>query len=182
MKQISELKAKEIQEIHNLIKEMGFKIDKKSSNERIIVFYQGFRRFTLYGTNIKDQSYGLAMSFDLDKFLDKNYKIKTKHSTSLQELIYNQEKSHDEAFSRLRWKVLDYNNFTDFDYYSYNDDIDLELIFEVGIRDLEHVVVDDQVYEGEIGPIQSLLKEKRDDIIKELFSSEFIDYLNKLNQ
>ena len=181
MKQISELKSNQIKKIHNLIKNMNFKVDKKS-NDKVIFFSHGYRRFALYSTNIDDPIYGLSMSFDLDSFLKKNYKIKTKHSTSLQELIYNQEQSHDEAFQRLKWKVLEYYNFTDFDHYSFNDDIDLEMLFEVSIRDLKHVIVDDSVYEGEIGPINSLLTIKREDIIKDNLSLEFIKYLNDLNQ
>lgn len=181
MKQISDLRSNQVNKIHNLIKEMGYKIDKKSS-DKVIFFKKGFRNFTLYSTDISDDMYGLSMSFDLDGFLSKNYKIKTKHSTSLQELIYNQEQSHDEAFNKLKWKVTNYYNFTDFDYYSFNDDIDLELIFEVSIRDLNHVVIDDSVYEGDIGPIISLLTIERDTIIKNSLSQDFIDYLNYLNQ
>lgn len=181
MKQINELKHNQISKIKNLIEDMGFKVN-KNSNSKVIFFSQGYRLFSLYSTEINDPIYGLSMSFDLEKFLDKNYKIKTKHSTSLQELIYNQEQSHDEAFEELNWSVLEYNNFTDFDNHSFNDDIDLELIFEVSVRDLKHVIIDDSVYEGEIGPIKSLLSVERKSIIKELFSSDFFDYLKNLNQ
>ena len=181
MKQVSELRSNQITKIHKLIKEMGFKIS-KNSNDKVIFFNKGYRIFSLYSSNIEDPVYGLSMSFDLESFLNKNYKIKTKHSTSLQELIYNQEKSHDEAFQKLNWTVTDYYNFTDFDHHSFNDDIDLELIFEVSIRDLKHIVVDDNVYEGEIGPIRSLLTIKREELIDQVITKDFRDYLSSLNQ
>lgn len=180
MKKLSELKYNQIEKLKKLIREMGFKVSKKQNN-KLIFFSKGFREFTLYSTNIIDPEFGLTMSFDLDKFLDKNYKIKAKHSTSLQELIYNKEKSHEEAFKQLNWKVIQYYNFKDFDLYSFNDDIGFESLYEVSIRDLNHIIVDDNVYEGDMNTIISILKANRENIVMNNLSDEFITYINSLN-
>lgn len=180
MKQVKELKYNQIEKLKNLIKSMGFKLDRKK-NSNVIFFSKGFRDFSLYSSDLKDSEFGLTISFNLIEFLKKHYKIKTKHSISLQELVYNQELSNEDAFEQLNWEVLEYYNFKDFDLYSFNDDLDFEDIYQVSIRGLSHIIVDDSVYEGELNLIKSLLSVDRDSLIEENFSKEFIDYMNSLN-
>lgn len=168
IKELSEAKRNKIIE---LIKEAGFKILHKGNTR--IEFAKGYRLFTLNSTDTDDFEFGLTTSVDLEKFLKDNFKEKPKHSISLKEQLYKKEKQEslndiETAFKNLGWKVLFFYDSTSATLDKFNEDPLGDSLYEVSIRELSHVVLEEEVFEGDIAPLLAMAKKKPKDIFEEL--------------
>ena len=170
MKLIKDLNKKQVNSIIKNLEEDGFKVT-HSGKDRIS-FKKGLREFTLYSTDVDDSDYGLSTYPDLEKFLNTQYKIKSKHTTSLQDKIHEKNHSIDKACEILHWKISDCLSLNDFMYLSELDEPVAEIIYEVQIKSLDHLIVDDNVYEGDLSAIRLFIKQKSKDAFCYLAENE----------
>lgn len=177
-KLISEIAQKKKEEIVALLKEVGFKVNPKIDKK--ICFSLGFREFNLYSTDVKDTEFGLTTSINRDKFLKENYKEKTKHTISLRELIHNQEKSVEDACDKLGWEIKECKHLKDFELDDSTEEPLAEIIYEVDIRELPHIILDDEVFEGELEPLMALVSVNNIEAFKEIAGEALLNKIIKL--
>jgi hypothetical protein len=170
---IKNLSPKKLESLVNIIKEYGFKITNKGSKR--IEFAQGLRSFCLYSTDVDDSEFGLTTSFDIEQFLKLNYKEKPKHSISLKEYTQKQELSVEDGIEELNWEVTKSFNLNDFNYISFNEDPIAESLFQVNIRGLNHVILDEDVFEGDLDLIISFLLLSPKECLIQMQKSELIE-------
>ena len=178
MKKIKEYSKSELNKIIKFLEKNNFSVE---NNISYISFSNQFRYFNMYSNNINDLENGLTMSFDLDLFLKKYYKEKTKHTTSLNELLYNQEYYFDDACKKLGWKITEHYNFQEIDMMYFSDDIGFEHIYQVIIKDSPHIIIDDQVFEGELNSIKEIMsKDIKEVLIAITNNKNFLDELKEI--
>lgn len=182
---IKELSETKRNKIISLLKDAGFKIN--HHNEYRIEFSKGFRQFTLNSTETDDNEFGLTTSFDIESFLKENYKEKPKHSISLKEQLYKEKKQPQEslydiesAFKSLGWEVNNFYNYKDFSLETFNEDPLAESLYEVSIRELPHVIMDELVFEGELSPLIAMARKRPQEIFKELGLSPILNEIKKI--
>lgn len=169
IRELSQLKR---DKLVDLIVESGFKVTTVTNSR--IDFEKGFREFTLYSTDVDDQEGGLTTYPNLSKFLKKNYKHKSKHSISLKDKIMAESRSVEEACSLLKWKINDCHNLKDCDIDFNIEEPLAEILYEVQIKNLAHVIIDDEVYEGELRPLLSLGKLSSKEALSQMASGDMI--------
>ena len=177
-KLMSEVSLKKKEDIAQQLKNAGFTV--KPKLDKKITFSSGFREFNIYSTDVEDTEFGLTTSIYLDKFLKKNYKEKTKHTISLRELINNQEKSVEDACIKLDWIITDCKHLKDFETDDETEEPLAEIIYQVNIRDLPHIIIDDEVFEGELTPLISLISVNSIEIFKQMAGEELLNKIIKL--
>jgi hypothetical protein len=177
-KLMSEVPIKKKEEIAILLKEAGFRVNPKIDKK--ITFSSGFREFNLYSTDVVDTEFGLTTSINLDKFLKENYKEKTKHTISLRELIHNQEKSVEDACDKLEWEITDCKHLKDFEVDDETEEPLAEIIYQINIRDLAHIIIDDEVFEGELGPLMALISVNNIEAFKQMAGESLLNKIIKL--
>lgn len=180
IKELSEAKKNKIIE---LIKEAGFKILHKGNTR--IEFSKGYRFFTLNSTDTSDFEFGLTTGINLEKFLKDNFKEKPKHSISLKEQLYKKEKQEslndiETAFKNLGWTVTFFYDSTTATLDKFNEDPLGDSLYEVSIRDLSHVVLEEDVFEGDIAPILALTRKKPQEIFEELNLMNVLEKIKKI--
>lgn len=177
-KLLKELTDDQRTKIKELIVNSGFMID--VYNKTRIEFSHGFRKFTLQSLDLSDKEFGLAMSIDLDSFLKKNYIYKEKYSLNLQDKIETQSLLTDEACSVLNWVVVDHIPLDNIQMEEYSEDPVAENIYQVLIRNVNHIIVDDSVFEGNIGSLRQFISLKMEDFFKDKNLTSFVEQLKKI--
>lgn len=180
MKLIKELTKKQRSSIIKHLSSDGFKIT--HDGEDRISFKKGLREFSLYSTNVDDSDYGLSTYPNLEDFLKRKFKIKSKHTTSLQDKLYEKNYSIDRACKILHWSIEDCLSLNDFMYLSDLDEPVAEIIYEVQIKNLSHLIVDDQVYEGDLKAIRLFIQQKSKDafLLLSEHGKSILDEISKL--
>jgi len=175
MKLIENLSKSEKKLIINILEKDGF-TDIVNEN-RSILFKKGLRDFTLRSTNFKENSdTGLLLSFDLETFLKNNYQLKPKYTKSLLDKLDSQG-SVDAACDFLGWEVMSAKTMIT-DYKAWNAELDIDEIYEVRIRSINHVIVGDRVFEGDLSNLWGMISSNAKDLLN---GTMLLDYLNEIN-
>lgn len=177
-KLLKDLSSKTLNSLILLLEDEGFKIEFKNSKR--IEFSIGLRHFSIYSTNIDDAEFGLTTSFDIDTFLVNNFKEKPKHSTSLREYTEKKELSIEDGCEALNWEIIKCYSLKDFTYGSFMEDPVADSLYQVSIRNLSHIIVDDSVFQGELDSIISFLNISAKESFKQLDKLHVLEKIQSL--
>lgn len=177
-KLLKELTDKEHIKLNNLIESFGFNITFK--NKKRIEFELGFRQFVLQSTDVNDKEFGLSMSVDIESFVKKNYVYKEKYSIHLQEKITESNLLVDEACSSMNWNVIDHISLKNMQIEEFSEEPVAENIYNVLIRNVNHIVIDDVVYEGNFVALKGFITLKMADFFKDKELDDFINLIQKI--
>jgi hypothetical protein len=171
--QISLLSQEERNNIKLTLEKYGFKVNDLHHK---ILFTKDFRNFYLNSLDRKDP-YFLTTDINLEKFLKKNYFIKTKHTKSYQDKKFNEKMDLDEALEFLNWKFVDAYGIKEFDTNPTIEEPLADALFQIKIKDSPHIILDDSVYEGEATAIISLVKPLSTEALKSLSCDDILNEL-----
>lgn len=167
------LDGTKIKHICSVLKRHGFTVSNKKFQ---IIFSKGYRTFYLNSSD-KNDPFFLTTDIDLDKFLQKNYFMKTKHTKTYQDKRFNDKLDFDEATELLNWEVLEVYGIKDFDLNSTIEEPFAESMFQIRIKNSPHIILDDVVYEGEASAIMALVKPSALEALKEMTEDNILDDL-----
>lgn len=147
MKLVRDMIEKEKFKIVEALKADGFtNID---IQEPYISFQKGLRQFQLISTDINNkEDMGLRLDFKFDEFMQNNYEHKSRHTVSLSDAVERMG-SIDEACEDLGWKVLQVK-YLQKQNSGWKAGLHAEEVYELLIGSLKHIVVDGEVYAGEL--------------------------------
>lgn len=179
MKLISELSKKQIEQIIETLQSDGFKNIQLEQDS--ICFEEGDkvkRQYEIISTDLTDEDdLGVRMDFDYDKFLDKNYVHKSRHSVSLKDAI-ERNGSIEDACEDLEWEITQVKDLNK-DNNQWYAGLHTDAIYEVKVGHSLHIIVNEEVYEGELARLWSMGNKS----VAELLAGYNIsNLLNKLNQ
>lgn len=171
---VKDLSTGSVNKISSILKKYGFSV-KKTKHQ--ITFVKDYRTFYLNSTDINDP-YFLTTDIDLERFLLKNYFLKSKHSKSYQDKRFNEQMDLDEVAEQLNWVVVDAFGIKDFDSNPTMEEPLAESMFQVLIKNSPHIILDDNIYEGETQAILSLIKPlAKDALISLTYDNIIIDII-----
>jgi hypothetical protein len=179
MKMVSDLSKKQIDLIVHTLEADGFKNIKLSGNT--ICFCEGDkvkRQYEIISTDMDNRDdLGVRMDFDYEKFLEKNYIHKTRHSVSLKDAI-ERKGSLEDACEDLEWELLQVKDLNKDDN-QWHAGLHTDAIYEVQIGAATHIIANEEVYEGDLARIWSMGNKS----VRQLLSGYNIcSVLDKLNQ
>lgn len=144
--------------IRDMLEKDGFKnID---INEHYIQFDipSMTRRVELTGNDFKD----LTFSINFDILLPKILEIKLDYSNDLANIMdKNPNASIAEACRRLKWQYLASHNIMN----NLELDCEIELIHSCAMHSVKHIVIENQVFEGNINVLLDIFKQKSSDFL-----------------
>ena len=165
-KSLKKLHNKKRAKLIRILTDHKFKIN---DHKNYIEFYKGIRSFNLHSLDNKDPSW-LTTDINLDKYLKSNFFLKSKHSKSFQDKIHNEKMNLDGAFEVLNWTYITSYGIKDFDINPTIEEPFTEVIHQITIRDVPHIIIDDYVYEGEALSIVALTKPLAEEALIDLSS------------
>lgn len=177
-KLLRELSEAEHKVVCDLIVKNGFNITFK--NNKRIEFEMGFRQFVLQSTAIDDREFGLSMSVDIDSFVKKNYVFKEKYTTHLQDRITESNLLIDEACALMNWNVVDHLSLKNMQIEEYSEEPVAENIYNVLIRNVNHIIVDDSVFEGNFIALKGFINLKITEFFSDKKMENFVSSLKKI--
>lgn len=171
-----DLKKNDRKKIIKFLENYGFKV---TDHPAWIEFSKNTREFSFSHTNLDDEDFGLCLNFNIESFLNKNYKHKIKHSQSFQDKLYNKKYSLDKSLQVLHWKVNDCFQLNDLENLqdNYEDPFD-EFVMEVDVKGSPHIIYNDNIFEGQLSPIRAILNVNKETLLD--FLSKEDNFLNIL--
>lgn len=175
---ISDLSKKEIDLILETLESDGFKNIKLSDN--VISFYEGDkvkRNYEIISTDMDNKDdLGVRMDFDYEKFLEKNYIHKTRHSVSLKDAI-ERNGSLEDACVELEWELIQVKDLNKDDNQWFAG-LHTDAIYEVKIGVAIHIIANEEVYEGDLARIWSMGNKSVRQLLSGYKISSILDQLN----
>ena len=170
---LKRLHNKKRSKLIKLIENNGFKV---KDNGFSIDFEKDLRIFTIHSLDSSDP-YWITTDISLEKYLKKNFFQKTKHTKSFKDKLYNEKMNVEQALKTLNWEHINTYSIKDFDCNPTIEEPFAEVIHQIKIRELPHIIIDDLVYEGEATPLLALVKPLALDALASLSSPDFIKEL-----
>lgn len=156
MRLINELSQKEIDQILEALTVDGFKNIKHLTSA--ITFEEGHkvkRQYEIISTDLTNEDdLGVRMDFEYEKFLNKNYIHKTRHSVSLKDAI-ERCGSLEDACSELDWEIIQFKDLNKDDN-QWHAGLHTDAIYEVKIGHALHIIVNEEVFEGELARLWAM--------------------------
>lgn len=175
---VSELSKKQIDLILETLEADGFKFIKVS--EDIIHFAEGDkvkRHYEILSTDMDNKDdLGVRMDFDYEKFLEKNYIHKTRHSVSLKDAI-ERNGSLEDACEELEWELIQVKDLNKDDN-QWHAGLHTDAIYEVKIGVAIHIIANEEVYEGDLARLWAMGSKSVRQLLSGYQISAVLDKLN----
>jgi hypothetical protein len=178
MKMVTDLTPKQIDLIVQTLETDGFKQIKVSEEQ--ISFVEGDkvkRHYEILSTDMDNKDdLGVRMDFDYEKFLEKNYIHKTRHSVSLKDAI-ERNGSLEDACVELEWELTQVKDLNKDDNQWYAG-LHTDAIYEVKIGAAIHIIANEEVYEGDLARLWSMGSKSVRQLLSGYQISSVLDKLN----
>ena len=178
---IKDMSLTEKKKIYDLLKEDGFvNVTPPDKAINSIFFRKGLRTYEILSTKINKKDpleSGLKVDFSFDEFLSKNYEHKSRHSVSFLDKLTNYG-SIEEACEVLGWQLNSegvINLTRDPDWIA---DLHAENIAQIRIGNLNHVIIDDSIYAGELSQLLAMGRTSMETLLS---GTKILDYLNQVS-